>query len=175
MEKYDYIEDVILTVDEGNVVKKNKPVTLATALLVIGAAALYFGISVQVAAGEIISSLLVVVGLLVIVSGIILLVIKKGGYFCRQTGQGVKKYKIYIAPDKSFKLQQVLRDGTYEELGALRQLNASNSSVEIFLSDDREYALLQALEFVPYNDIPTTPVIICHGDAARAVSVAVKG
>ncbi|MDR0765731.1 MAG: hypothetical protein LBF09_02170 [Odoribacteraceae bacterium] len=174
MEKYDYIEDVILTVDEGNVVKKSKPVMPALLLFVAGVLALCYRFLVQVA-GDIVSSLLVVTGLLLVVAGIILLVAKKGGYVYRPTGQGLKRYKIYIAPDKSFKLQQVLRDGAYEELGVLRQLNASNLSVEVFLSDDREYALLQVLEFIPYNDVPTTPVIVCRGAAAHALADAVKG
>ncbi|MDR0544372.1 MAG: hypothetical protein LBG30_03370 [Odoribacteraceae bacterium] len=175
MEKYDYIEDAILTVDEGNVAKKNKPVALSLALLVLGAVVLYVGIALQAAAGEILSSLLLMVGLVVMVAGLTLLVVKKGGYVYVPTGKELKKYKLYIAPDKSFKLQQVLRDGTYGELSALRQPNASNSTVVVFLSEDGEYALLQVLEFVPYNDVPTTPVIVCRGEAARALAAAVKG
>jgi hypothetical protein len=174
MEKYDYIEDVILTVDDGNVVKKNKPVALPLALLVLGAVGLYFGSTLKETGGEMFSSLLLVAGLVVVLVALILFVVKKGGYLYRPTGKGLKRCKIYIAPDKSFKLQQVLHDEAYGELAALRQPNASNLSVEIFLADDGEYALLQALEFIPYNDVPTTPVIICRDEKARALATAVK-
>lgn len=171
MEKYDYIEDVILTVDEGNVVKRSKPVLLALVLLLAGATLLYLGV---VTGETILSSSLLAAGLVVVVACLVLFVVKKGGYVYRPTGQGLKKYKIYIAPDQSFKLQQLLHDKAYGELKGLCQPNASNLSVEIFLSEDREYGLLQSQEFVPYNDVPTTPVIVCRGEEAHALATAVK-
>ncbi|MDR1415504.1 MAG: hypothetical protein LBI96_06820 [Odoribacteraceae bacterium] len=175
MEKYDYIEDVIFTVDEGNVVKQAKPVVLPSLLLLLGVVAAYFGTTLKEAEGDLLSSLLLVVGLVIVVTGITLFIVKKGAYLHRSSGKKLKKHKIYIAPDQSFKLQQVLNDKAYDKLKALRQPNESNLSVEIFLSEDQEYALLQALEFIPYNDVPTTAVIVCRGEEARAVASAIAG
>ncbi|MDR2131442.1 MAG: hypothetical protein LBP56_09840 [Odoribacteraceae bacterium] len=174
MEKYDYIEDVILTVDEGNVVKKSKPLALALIVLLVGVVALYFSVTVEKTGEGVLSSLLLVAGLLLLVTGLVLVIVKKGRYLYRPTGQGLKKYKVYIAPENSFKLQRVLQEKSYGELKALRQPNASNLSLEIFLSDDREYALLQSLEFIPYNDVPTTPVIVCRGEEVRALADAIR-
>jgi hypothetical protein len=116
---------------------------------------------------------LLVVGLVIVLAGIALLVVKKGRYVHQASGRGMKRFKIYIAPEQSFKLQQVLQDRAYGQLKALRQAHESNLSVEVFLADDHEYALLQALEFIPYNDVPTTGVVICRGAEAKAVAASV--
>jgi hypothetical protein len=173
MEKFDYIEDVILTVDEGAVARQGRPVVLPAVLLLVGVVVAYLGTRGKDAEGDMVSSLLLVAGLVVVVAGIVLWMVKKGRYVHRPSGRGMKRFKIYIAPEQSFRLQQVLQERAYEQLGALRQPHESNLSVEVFLADDHEYALLQALEFIPYNDVPTTGVVVCRGAEARALAASV--
>jgi hypothetical protein len=173
MEKFDYIEDVILTVDGGAVARKNRPVALPVALVLVGMVVAWLGTGMKQAEGDLYSSLLLVAGLVVVLAGIVLLVVKKGGYVHAASGRGMKRFKIYIAPEQSFRLERALQEHAYDQLKELRQPRESNLSVEGFIADDNEYALLQALEFIPYNDVPTTAVIVCRGEEARTLARAV--
>lgn len=82
----------------------------------------------------------------------------------------LRKHKIYVAPNQSFKLHKMLEESKFEDLKTISQTGQSNLSLEIFCTDDQEYALLQALEFIPYNDVPTSPVMVCKGVQAKQLS-----
>ena len=43
-----------------------------------------------------------------------------------------------------------------------------------YCSEDEQYALLQVMEFIPYNDVPMTPVKVCEGTQAKQVAYFLK-
>lgn len=64
MEKFDYIGDIILKVDEGKIVKKKKSPVKPLGLLLVGAAVLYFGSThINAAENDILSSVAIMIGL----------------------------------------------------------------------------------------------------------------
>ena len=43
-----------------------------------------------------------------------------------------------------------------------------------YCTEDEQYALLQVMEFIPYNDVPMTPVKVCEGTQAKQVAYFLK-
>ena len=63
MENFDYIEDVLLNVDEGKIVKKKKSCMKPLGLLLVGGAILYFAGSHMGTMHDMLSSVILMVGL----------------------------------------------------------------------------------------------------------------
>ncbi|WP_294142130.1 hypothetical protein [uncultured Sanguibacteroides sp.] len=175
MEKFDYIGDIILKVDEGKIVKKKKSPVKPLGLLIVGAAVLYFGSThINAAENDILSSVAIMIGLGIIGWGVVAFLVKKENYIYSPTGKVLKKHKVYLSPNQSSKLYQILEEDKFDDLQVLNRTNQSNLSLEIFSTDDEEYALVQALEFIPYNDVPTSPVKICSGTRAKQIAYFLK-
>lgn len=173
--KYEYIDNVALSAD-SDIEKKQKSPLKAILILLVGAGGLYWGtVHVPSNSSDVLSSLLIIVGLILIVWGIVAFFMKGDRYIVKSSGKVLKKHKVYIAPNYSSKLYQVIEDGKLEELKDIPRTNQSNLSVEVLCEDDGEYALLQVMEFVPYNDIPMTPVKEYRGVQAHNVADFLKG
>ena len=69
--KFDYIDDVILKVDEGKVEKKKKSPVKPLGLLLVGAAILWVGANhINTAQSDTLSSIIIMIGLAVVGWGI---------------------------------------------------------------------------------------------------------
>ena len=175
MEKFDYIGDVLLKVDEGKIVMKKKSHVKPLGLILVGAAALYFASTqINAAQNDILSSVAIMIGLGIIGWGIVAFIVSKDNYIYSPTGKILKKHKIYLSPNQSTKLYDILDGDKFDDLQALNRTNQSNLSLEVFATDDEDYALVQALEFIPYNDVPTSPVKICLGTKAKQLAYFLK-
>ena len=168
--KFDYIDNVAAAAD-GDVMKKQTSPIKAIVLLIVGAGVLYYGAAhLGGSVSEVLSSTMIIVGLIIVVWGIAAFFSKRVKYIYKPTGKVLKKYKVYVAPNYSSKLYQMVEDGKYEELKSLPRVPQSNLSIEALCGEDGSYAMLQVLEFVPYNDIPTTPVKVCQGEQAKYIT-----
>ena len=161
--KFEYIGNMTFGPDSA-IVKKQKSALRGIILIVVGAAVLYFG-AIQTA--EMLSSVLIIAGLIIVVWGIAAFFTKGERFIYKPTGKIMHKKKIYISPTYSSKLYQIVEDGNYAELKNVTRAPQSNLSIEALYTDDGTYALVQVMEFVPYNDIPMTPVKECQGEQAR--------
>ena len=175
MDNFEYIEDILLKIDEGKIIKKKRSYLKASSLLFLGVAILYY-VSVYngVSQNDMLSSVMIMLGIGVIAWGTILFVAGKELYVYQPTGKVLKKHKVYVAPHQSSKLYQIFNDGQYNDLQKIDRMNQSNISVEAFCTDDDEYAVVQVLEFVPYNDVPTSPVKVCVGTNAKQIDCYLK-
>lgn len=168
---YEYIQDILHQVDGDNIIKKKKSIIKPSLLLLVGAVILYLGTTIESGASDMLSSLLITLGIGVMVWGLVAFVSSKECFVYKPTGKVLKKHKVYVSPNQSFRLQQILEGNKYDELKSISQQEQSNLSLDIFCTDDHQYAVMQALEFVPYNDVPTTPAIVCQGEKARLLAV----
>lgn len=168
--KFEYLDNVVLAAD-SDIVKKQKSPLKGILILLVGAGVLYWGaVHVSSSSSDVLSSFLIIVGLILIVWGIIAFFMKGERYVVKSTGKVLKKHKVYIAPNYSTKLYQLVENEKYEDLHNISRTNQSNLSMEILCEDDGQYALLQVMEFVPYNDIPMSPVKVCRGAQAQYVA-----
>lgn len=169
--KYEYIDDVILKVDEGKVEKKKKSPVKPLGLLIVGAAILWFGANyINTAQSDTLSSIIIMLGLGVVGWGIIAFIIKKERYIYKPTGKTLKKHKIYVAANQSTQLYDMVEQSKFDNLNSLTRSDQSNLSLEVFCSEDEQYALLQVMEFVPYNDVPRTNVKVFEGTMAKQIA-----
>ena len=168
--KFDYIDNVA-SVTDGDVVKKHTSPVKAVVLLVIGAGVLYYGAAhLGGTVSEMLSSALIIVGLIIVVWGIAAFFSKRDKYVYKPTGKALKKYKVYLAPNYSNKLYQMVEDGKFDDLKSLPRVQQSNLSVEALCGEDGQYVMLQVLEFVPYNDVPMTHVKVFQGEQAKLIA-----
>ena len=153
--KFEYIDDVLLNVDKDKIEKKKKSPIKPLALLILGAAILWYGANyINTAQSDTLSSVVIMIGLGVAAWGIVAFLVKKECYVYKPTGKVLKKHKVYVAANQSS--------------------GQSNLSLEAYCSEDEQYALLQVMEFIPYNDVPMTPVKVCEGTQAKQVAYFLK-
>lgn len=168
--KFDYIDNVASAADSDVVKKRTSPLK-AIVLLIVGAGVLYYGAAhLGGSVSEVLSSALIIAGLIIVIWGIGSFFSKRVKYIYKPTGKALKKCKVYVSPNYSSKLYQMVEDGKFEELKTLPRVPQSNLSIEALCGENGQYAMLQVLEFVPYNDVPTTPVKVVQGEQAKFVS-----
>ena len=155
--KFEYIDDVLLNVDKDKIEKKKKSPIKPLALLILGAAILWYGANYINTA-----------------QGIVAFLVKKERYVYKPTGKVLKKHKVYVAANQSSRLYDILEQNRYDDLQSLTRSGQSNLSLEAYCSEDEQYALLQVMEFIPYNDVPMTPVKVCEGTQAKQVAYFLK-
>ena len=173
--KFDYIDDVILKVDEGKVEKKKKSPVKPLGLLIVGAAILWVGAShINTAQSDTLSSIIIMIGLAVVGWGIMAFIIKKERYVYKPTGKAMKKHKVYVAANQSSQLYNIIEQNKFDDLQSLSRADQSNLSLEVFCSEDEQYALLQVMEFIPYNDVPRTEVKVYEGTPAKQIEYFLK-
>ncbi|MCQ4874377.1 MULTISPECIES: hypothetical protein [Odoribacteraceae] len=173
--KFEYIDDAILNVDTDKIEKKKKSPVKPVALLILGAAILWYGANyINTAQSDTLSSVVIMIGLGIAAWGIVAFLVKKERYVYKPTGKSLKKHKVYVAANQSSQLYQIVEQNKFDDLQSLTRSGQSNLSLEVFCSEDEQYALLQVMEFVPYNDVPMTPVKICEGTHAKQVAYFLK-
>ncbi len=173
--KFEYIDNVISDVDKDRIGKKKQSPVKPLALLILGAAILWYGANyINTAQSDTLSSVVIMLGLGVAAWGIVAFLVKKERYVYKPTGKVLKKHKVYIAANQSSRLYDILEQNKYDDLQSLTRSEQSNLSLEAYCSEDEQYALLQVMEFIPYNDIPMTPVKICEGTQAKQVACFLK-
>ena len=145
--KFEYIDDVLLNVDKDKIEKKKKSPIKPLALLILGAAILWYGANyINTAQSDTLSSVVIMIGLGVAAWGIVAFLV----------------------------LYDILEQNRYDDLQSLTRSGQSNLSLEAYCSEDEQYALLQVMEFIPYNDVPMTPVKVCEGTQAKQVAYFLK-
>ena len=176
-ESEDYLDlnitDVLVYKDK--IEKKKKSPIKPLALLILGAAILWYGANyINTAQSDTLSSVVIMLGLGVAAWGIVAFLVKKERYVYKPTGKVLKKHKVYVAANQSSRLYDILEQNRYDDLQSLTRSGQSNLSLEAYCSDDEQYALLQVMEFIPYNDVPMTPVKVCEGTQAKQVAYFLK-
>ena len=176
-ESEDYLDlnitDVLVYKDK--IEKKKKSPIKPLALLILGAAILWYGANyINTAQSDTLSSVVIMIGLGVAAWGIVAFLVKKERYVYKPTGKVLKKHKVYVAANQSSRLYDILEQNRYDDLQSLTRSGQSNLSLEAYCSEDEQYALLQVMEFIPYNDVPMTPVKVCEGTQAKQVAYFLK-
>ena len=107
--KFEYIDNVILNVDKDSVEKKKKSPVKPLALLILGAAILWYGANhVNTAQSDTLSSVVIMLGLGIAIWGIVAFLVKKEWHVYKPTGKVLKKHKVYIAANQSSRLYDIL-------------------------------------------------------------------
>ena len=106
--------------------------------------------------------------------GKVIFIIKKEKYVYKPTGKAMKKHKVYVAANQSSQLYDIIEQNKFDNLQSLSRSDQSNLSLEVFCSEDEQYALLQVMEFVPYNDVPRTEVKVYEGTPAKQIAYFLK-
>lgn len=173
--KFEYIDDVLLNVDKDKIEKKKKSPIKPLALLILGAAILWYGANyINTAQSDTLSSVVIMIGLGVAAWGVVAFLVKKERYVYKPTGKVLKKHKVYVAANSPHDCIDILEQNRYDDLQSLTRSGQSNLSLEAYCSEDEQYALLQVMEFIPYNDVPMTPVKVCEGTQAKQVAYFLK-
>ena len=173
--KFEYIDDVLLNGDKDKLANQKKSSIKPLALLILGAAILWYGANyINTAQSDTLSSVVIMIGLGVAAWGIVAFLVKKERYVYKPTGKVLKKHKVYVAANQSSRLYDILEQNRYDDLQSLTRSGQSNLSLEAYCSEDEQYALLQVMEFIPYNDVPMTPVKVCEGTQAKQVAYFLK-
>lgn len=74
------------------------------------------------------------------------------------TGAGMKSYKRYLDANDVMTCRSAVENGDFDTLETVRFTTSSNAQVHVMISKDDACALVQVLEYVPHDFMPSTRV-----------------
>jgi hypothetical protein len=176
MEKFERIEEKIQNMkDEKIIIVKSNPIS---SMIVIVAGILIAILGVTIVRGESLTPLLIVTGAVIAIIGVIYLIKKtgkdSGDYIYEPTGGKLKKYKIYIDSNNARKVISCITNKDFSGIKTIKKTMDSGCLMEIKGTDDGSIFLFQLLEYIPHDFVPSSPVIVLHGEDAKTMLDFVK-
>ncbi|MDR1182826.1 MAG: hypothetical protein LBL13_12690 [Bacteroidales bacterium] len=176
MENFERIEEKIQNMKDEKIIKvKSSPFG---SIIVIIAGILIAILGLTIFKGASLTPLLVVTGAVIIIVGVIYLVMKtsknSGDYIYEPTGGKLKKYKIYIDTSNARKMISCITNKDFNGVKTIKKTMDSGCLMEIRGTDDGSIFLFQLLEYIPHDFVPSSPVIVLHGEDAKIMLDFVK-
>jgi hypothetical protein len=176
MENFERIEEKIRNMKEEKILKvKSNPFA---SIMVIIAGILIVVLGTTIVRGESLTPLLVVTGVVIAIAGMIYLIKKtgknSGDYIYEPTGKKLKKYKIYIDSNNARKMISCISNNDFKGIRNMKKTLDSGCLMEIRGTDDGAIFLFQLLEYIPHDFVPSSPIIVLHGEDAEMMLNFVK-
>ena len=171
MERFKLIEEEIKEMESQQIISvKTKPLYWLV-LLVVGIVLIVLGVLID---SEITTPLAVVIGFVAATVGVVFLLRKSVNYIYKPTGKRLKRYKIYLNPSDAKKVVSCINSNTFSGMKGMKKAMDSGHLIEARGTDDGEIFLLQLLEYIPHDFVPSSPVVVLHGEDAKSVLEFVK-
>ncbi len=176
MENFGSIEDKIQQIENEKIIKvKSNPLN-AIILLIAGIIAIILG--VIIIHNETLKLSVVLLGVVIAIVGLIYLLTKTGknsfDYVYEPTGKKLKKYKVYLDVNDAKKIFSCINNNNFAGLKNIKKTMDSGHLMDVRGTDDGSVFLFQVLEYIPHDFVPSSPVIVLHGEDAKQMLDFVK-
>jgi hypothetical protein len=176
MGNFERIESKIQNMKEEKIlIVKSSPLS-SIIIMITGIIIVILGITVV--HSESLTPLLVIAGGIAAIVGVIYFVMKTGknagDYIYEPTGKKLKKYNVYIDPGDARKIISCISNNNFSGIKTIKKTMDSGFLMQIRGTDDGLIFLFQLLEYVPHDFVPSSPVIVLHGEDAQTMLDFVK-
>lgn len=171
MNTFEYIEEKIQNMHEEKIIKTKKIPLQSIIITLAGIALLILGITVL--NNEITSIVLVVFGISLVIPGTVLIIITVGkksfDYVYEPTGKKLKKYTAYLNEQDAYAMMSCFHNNDFKAINRLKKTMHSGHLLECRGTDDGQIFLVQHFQYIPYDYIPSSAVIILRNNEAKAM------
>jgi hypothetical protein len=112
----------------------------------------------------------------IVLTGIVLAIVGIGYWFSNTenyvyepTGKKLTKHKIFLSPYDAKKMISDINMKNFSNLKEIKKVVDSGYWIDIRITDDGSICLLQIMEYIPHEFVPSSPVVILHDDDAKAI------
>jgi hypothetical protein len=173
METYDLLENSILQIANGKVVKKSKNRVSSLLLLLSGAILMALNTNkFNLIENGTITTALFFTGVVLFIWGLIALFVKKEQYVHVDTGTKLKKYSLEFDSQEFDKITRLYDGSHFKEMVTLKKNSqASGLILKLMGTENGEIYFSQVLKYVPYTFVPTGHGQIHEGKIAGEIKV----
>ena len=173
MENLESLEEKIKNMEDEKIIKmKNNPL-YSIVLLVIGVVIVVLG-AAMIQSGSL-KILTIASGIIIAVVGLVFVVKNTGScYIYEPTGKKLKKYKVSLDESDAKKMVSCISNHNFTAVKYMKSGIASGNLLEARGTDDGEVFLFQLSKYIPYEFVPSSQVVVLHGENAKLMLEFVK-
>ncbi|MDR0604596.1 MAG: hypothetical protein LBG80_09870 [Bacteroidales bacterium] len=171
MENFERIESKIQNMKEEKILKvKSNPLS-SIIITITGIMIVILGLTII--HGETLTPLFIMAGAITAIVGVIYLVMKTGknagDYIYEPTGKKLKKYKMYVESNDAKKIITSITNNNFSGMKNIKKAAYSGFLMEIRGTNDGAIFIFQLLEYIPHDFVPSSPVVVLHGEDAKTM------
>jgi len=107
-----------------------------------------------------------IIGAILISLGLIILVVKYRRTIYEKTGSPIKFYSKFFEKANLVQIEKILSEESFKDANPIKFDNDGNAKIEYISSEDKQFAAIQVLEYVPFTYEPYTSIYFYSGDKA---------
>ncbi|MCL2132500.1 MAG: hypothetical protein FWH36_08670 [Lentimicrobiaceae bacterium] len=173
MESLESLEEKIKNMEDEKIIKKKGNPIYSVVLLIAGVAVIVFGAAVL--HGGSLGFLTITSGIVIAVAGLIYILKNTGIYYVYEpTGKKLKKYKVSLDESDAKKIVSCISSKNFTAVKYMKKVITSGDLIEARGTDDGAVFLFQLSKYVPHNFVPSTPIVVLHGEDAKLMLEFVK-
>ena len=175
MEDFIKIEEYLNNNSDNNIEKRHKSPLCGILVMVCGLAVLV--LSLRCKMSDTLTMTLLTLGAIAALTGMFMAIMAATNgmkYIYVPTGSCLKHYRRYINADDRNMLREMITSGNLSKLSSVRKENSTGTLLQIYVSQDGAYALLQLEEYIPHDFVPITPATAFRNSDAAAILAFVK-
>lgn len=176
MSTFESLEEKIQNMNDEKIIKTKKSPIQAILVTLSGIVLLILGVTVI--SNDMLTLLLSAIGVAIIILGIVLIILNTGknavDYVYEPTGKKMKKYKVYLNEQDTHLMISCINNNDFKKISQLKKNLSTGHMLECLGTDDAQIFIIQLMEYIPHNYVPSSPVIILRGDDANAMLELVK-
>lgn len=107
-----------------------------------------------------------IIGAILISLGLIILGVKYRRTIYEKTGSPIKFYSKFFEKANLVQIEKILSEGSFKDADPIKFDSDGNAKIEYIASEDKQFAAIQVLEYVPFTYEPYTSIYFYSGDKA---------
>ncbi len=157
MEPYKLLEDDILQISNGKVLKKRQSRPISILLILAGVALMILNTNrFSLMESGTVTTILFFAGVALFIWGIVALFVKKEYYTHIESGKKLKKHALEFDSQEFDKMNRLYGNSLFKEMSTLKKNSqASGLILKLIGTEDGSIYFSQVLKYVPYSFVPT--------------------
>ncbi len=170
MENFIHIEKQLKEMNPSGISCRKRNVFVSILLIIIGVALFVVGTK-SIVEMEALNMTMIIFGLGLFIYGIVKMCIDLSSlhFFYDQTGQRLKKYKVYVATSERNKISQMFRNRDFQQICEIKRAEPSGCMLFIMVTDNGDCCAIQSHDLTTDTFDPSSDTILLTGAEAMPV------